>query len=240
MRKKYKLSFLIIISLSFSGMMISVLGQTTYTCKAKAGDQVILELLEADEYYLYHLYQIEECELGAKRKFQVSNVTEVADSFLVDVKVWNVIAANETFNNNPDITHTCNLTKDPAKLPFFSPAAIYPTPVVLYPVNSYLSEYVLGSPKTYFNITSDGNTLESRYWPGTIRFYWWPYTFYTTFDSKGFISEMKTTNSTVLLERWGRKGQSSTIPGYDLSIVIGLTTIAGLSLVYIWKKKRLI
>jgi len=49
---------------------------------------------------------------------------------------------------------------------------------------------------------------------------------------------MKLTNSTALLELWRIKGQSPTIPGYDLSIVIGLTAIAVLSLVYILKKKE--
>ncbi len=219
MRKKNILSLFIIISLSFSGMMISVLGQSTYICKVKAGDQVILELLEVDEYYLI----MTEEELGSKRKYQVSNISEEADSFLVEVKIWAVIAADETFNNNPDSTDIYNLTKDPAKLPDS-------TPVLLCPANSYLSEYVSGATDIYLNITSDGNTIKA---------YYWPFTRYFTYDSNGFISELKLTNNTALLERWGSKGQSSTIPGYDLSIVIGLTTIAGLSLVYIWKKKTL-
>lgn len=217
MKKKYTLSFLIIISLSFSGMMICVLGQTTYTCKVSVGDQAIGELLEVDE---YHSRTMLEGELGAKRKYQVSNVTEKADCFLVEVKVWDTIAANEAFNPNSDFTDVFNVTKDPAKLPSSSV-------VLLSPVNSYLSEYVLASP---WNVTSSGNTLVS---------YYWPYTYYYTFDSNGMQSEMKVTNNTAVLERWGSKGQSSTIPGYDLSIVIGLTTVAVLSLVYILKKKIL-
>ncbi|KKM95558.1 hypothetical protein LCGC14_1187050 [marine sediment metagenome] len=98
---------------------------------------------------------------------------------------------------------------------------------MLCPVNFYLNEFV---ELTTENFTSSGNTLVSYNWPATL---------YFTYDSNGFISEIKWTNNTVLMERWGIKGQSSEIPGYDLTIVMGLTTVTVLSLVYIWQKKRL-
>lgn len=231
MRKKYTLSFLIIISLSFLGMMISVLGQTTYTCEMNAEDQVILELLKVDEYYSRTMSK---GELGAKKKFQVSNVSSEEDYYLVQVNFWDPISANETFNITADFTTTFNVTKDPAigrvlySIPPVTKCGYIirgSSPVVLHPVNSYLSEYVLGST---WNATSNGNTLVM---------YVRPYTYYFVYDSNGFFSELKITNNTALMERWGIKGQSSTIPGYDLSILIGLTTIAVFSLVYILKKK---
>ena len=213
MRKKYTLSLLIITGLSFSGTMIGVFGQMSYTCELKVGDQVILELIEVDKHHSIMWGE----EIGDQRKYEVISVTEETYSFQIQIGIWN-IAANETFSNHSDSLLTFNVTKDPTKLSSLQVS-------ILSPINSYLTEFVEGKP----NFTVNKNTIV---WDD------WPEIHYHTYDSNGFISEFKLINNTDLLHHWV-KPQPPGIPGYDLSIMIGLTTIAVLSLVYIWKKKRL-
>jgi len=219
MRKKSTLSLLIIIGLSLSGMMTNALSVTAYTCKVRVGDQTILELLEIDENYSF----IEGYDIGAKRKIKISNLTEKIANFQIQLQIWDTIPANEIFNNSTDYTIIFNVTKNPTKL-------IRAMSVVLTPVNSYLSEYVSGTPE---NFTSNGNILTLHFWPNSYSI---------IFDSNGFLSGINHTRNTILLESWVKRqssqpSQPSQIPGYDLSIVIGLITIAVLSIVYIWKKK---
>ena len=218
MRKKYTFGLLIIISLSFSGTLISVFGVTTYICNVKDGDQIILELLEVDEYYSVYW----ETKLGYKRKIEVLTITEETDSFRLRVNFWFPIAANETFRDYRDYRLYLNVTKDPTKLETY-------TPVVLSPVSSYLSEHASGELLGYL-LSSNGNTLTVNYSSETYSY---------TYDSNGLLSGTVFKNDTALLERWGSV-QAPGIPGYNLSIVIGLTTFVVLSLVYIWKKRRLI
>ena len=218
MRKKSILGILFIFSISFSTVIISVRGET-YTNAFEAGDQVILETVELGSFYA-NLHNV---NLGDKFKFIVTNVTEGADSFSIEIDEWGIISGNETFGTIPDYQWTLVLPKDPTTFFFIT---YY---VVLSPVSTYLHEYALGDS----DVTSNGNTIQI-YDSGSVD------TVEMTFDSNGIISELKQSNSTDLFYLMKRKSSTASISGPDLPILIGITTMTVLSLVYIWRKRKLI
>jgi hypothetical protein len=200
MRKKSILGILFIFSLSFSAMITSVLGQMSYTCEVKVGDQFIVEVVELNPGYGNN----NGMNLGDTTKYKITNVTEGTDSFFIEFET----TSNISIPKHP----TTAVTMQNPLLNF----------VVLCPVDSYLQQWASTRPDLTRIADRTLHYDGGRVW---------------TFSSNGVISEFKYSNSTDLLYVL-RTQSSSTIPGTDLPILIGITILTVLSLVYVWRKRK--
>lgn len=221
MKKKEKFLFVILLSLSLSAISTNAFGQTTYTCKAKEGDEFIFSFTELDAYYAF----LRGYRLGDKSKIKIIGVTEDTNDFIIETDIWDPISKNESFRATADYQATDYVYKDSSRI---NPDILF---YVLSPVSNYLAEYAEANP----DYSSSGNVLTRT----GFRLEFGEYIYSTTFDSNGIASKFHYSNSTTVLYVLIRSGSSSSIPGYDLPISIGLTAIAGLSIICIVKKKML-
>ncbi len=263
MKKKEKLCGIVFLfSLSLSAILTNVLGQTTYTCEVKVGDEYIYRITKLDAFWAIGVG----VQLGEKMKFNIADITEETDYFIIEADRWNFISKNESFGATIDYSDYRRVYKDP------SDNHAYVNFFVFSPVSKYLAEFAEANP----DYSSSGNVLTREYYGSifdpnmvaskmenanstTVHYIWITtfdsngvaskmeyansttvhYIWITTFDSNGVASKMEYANSTNVRYVLSRSGSSSSIPGYDLPILIGLTVIAGVSIIYIVKKKML-
>jgi len=204
------------LSLSLSTISKNVLGQTTYTCKVKVGDEFIFTLT-----ILTAAFGETTKRVGDKFKILITDITEETDYFKIEYDIWNDISKGESFSSTADYHGWEDIYKDPT-----NPEAGWSgNSFVLTPVSDYLTAFAETDP--YYS--SSGNKLthsiDSREW-------------IHTFDSNGVVSKIVFKKNGAVASVWMRVGGLS-IPGYNLPILIGLTAIAGVSIIYIVKKKML-
>lgn len=216
MKKKGKLFIVILFSLSLSAILTNTLGQTTYTCKVKIGDEFIDTITTLDAYTAILL----NLSLGDKTKINITDITEETDYFTIEYDGWREISESESFGATADWQTNDDVYKNASD----NNAQMF----VLSPVSTYLAEYAAAN----LNASSSGNIL-TEIFPSYIQT--------LTYDSNGIVSKWQISNSTTVLYIRSRSGSSSSpsIPGYDLPIFIGLTVIASVSIIYILKKKNL-
>jgi len=217
MKKKEKLIIVILFSLSLSAILTNVLGQTTYTCKVKVGDDFIFTVTTLDEVFGEGLG----LSVGDKMKINITDITEETDNFKVEYDTWDMISKGESFGSTADESDWEYVYKDPTDIY----AYIYY--FVLTPVSDYLAAFAETSESEY---SSSGNKLIESYDS---------YQTIYTYDSNGVMSKMEYKMGGTVMAVLSRGGGGSSIPGYDLPILIGLTAIAGVSIIYIVKKKML-
>ena len=212
--KLYGIAFLLCLSLSV--ILSNVAGQTTYTCELKEGDVFIYTITVADQYYSF----ARGFNIGDKRKIEIGEIDESEERFYVDIYDWSWISKGESFS---DICGgSCSLDNDQLiKHPTSS--MLNPFWYSLFPVSDYLAEFA----ETSSDYSSSGNQLIYS-------------NHFSTFDSNGVLykNEYKDGDYTYW-EMTRGVDSSSSIPGYDLPIVIGLTVIMGASIIYILRKKML-
>ena len=217
MKIKEKLIIVILLSLSRSAILTNVLGQTTYTCKVKVGDEFIFTLTT-----LTAAYGETRKRVGDKFKILITDITEETDYFEIEYDIWFDISKGESFSSTADYHDWEDIYKDPTNLE----ADWLGNRFILTPVSDYLTAFA----ETASYYSSSGNKLtlsnfDSREW-------------ISTFDSKGVVSKIVFKKNGTVASVLSRGGGSS-IPGYNLPILIGLTAIAGVSIIYIVKKKKL-
>ena len=216
MKKKEKLSILILFSLSLSAILTNVLGQTTYTCEVNVGDEFIFTVTTVNA-----LFVMSGASVGDKRKINITDITVETDYFTIDYDDWDMISKGESFNATADHSIWDDIYKDPSD-PF-----MYIDLFVLTPVSDYLAAFAGANSNT----SSSGNKVIETI--GSIQSI-------STFDSNGVLSKFEgKVSGTVMyvLSRGG--GSSSGIPGYDLPLLIGLAAITSVGIIYILKKKML-
>lgn len=226
MKKKEKLFIMILFSLSLSALLTNVFGQTTYTCEAKIGDEYIYKItkLNADWVNWTGL------NLGDKEKIKITDITEDTYVYTIEYDKWDFISSNESFGATADHQEWDNVFK--YEYYFYLQRYPFLLYFVLSPVSTYLSEYA----EVHANYSSSGNVLSiNDYRVEDV---------IITYDSNGIASKIQYSyqysNSTTAFYVLSRAGSSSSIPGYDLPILIGITAIASVSIIYIVKKKMLI
>ena len=212
MEKKEKLIIVILFSLSLSAILTNVLGQTIYTCKVKEGDEFVYTVT-------LNIMSLMGSSLGDKHKINITDITGESDYFEVKYDSWDWISEGESFNSTADDSYWTNLYRDPSNVHMGDPFYF-----VLIPVSDYLDAFA----EANYGFSSSGMKLFEI-------FQSFHYT--STYDANGvlFKWEAETGNTTVHV--LSRTASSSSIPGYDLPILIGLTAIAGVSIIYIVKKK---
>ncbi|TKJ19569.1 MAG: hypothetical protein CEE43_14765 [Promethearchaeota archaeon Loki_b32] len=224
MKNKGKLfSIVVLLSLSLLAISTNVFGQITYTCEVKEEDEFIFTVttLHAEEYGF-----LEQLSVGDKMKIKITDITEETDYFDVEYDEWAMISKGESFSSTADSNSWEDVYKDPS-----DPEALLELSYfVLTPVSDYLAAFAEANSEEGYS--SSGNKLTKSSYDSTSQII-------TTFDSNGVVSkdELKLGGTVVLV--LSRGGDGSSIPGYDLPILIGLTTIAGVSIIYIVKKKML-
>ena len=137
MKKKEKLSIVIIFSLSLSVILPNVLGQITYTCKVKVGDEFIYTVYEGG------------INVGNKSKIKITDVEEGTNYFYIEYDYWDPISKGESFNSIADGWWYEDFHKDPSN------GYMYIYYFVLTPVNDYLTAYANAAPCC----SSSGNKL---------------------------------------------------------------------------------
>ena len=193
MKKKEKLFIVILFSLSLSAILTNVLGQTSYTCEAKVGDEYIYKITKLDA----RLATLVDIELGDKIKYNITDITEETNYFIIETDIWEYISNNDTWekiSNNESFGATADdqyiesVYKDPSDND--TSINLY----VLSPVSVYLAEYAEANP----NYSSSGNVLTHS----IISIY----TIVRTFDSNGILTKMQYSNSTNVLLVLSRLG----------------------------------
>ncbi len=223
MKNKGKLfSIVVLLSLSLLAISTSVFGQTTYTCEVKEEDEFIFKVTTLHPEF----GDMGELSVGDKMKIKITDITEETDYFDVEYDEWDMISKGETFNSTADWEEWEVVYKDPSDPQAFWELSYF----VLTPVSDYLAAFAEANSEEGYS--SSGNKLTESYDSTTQ--------FITTFDSNGVWSKRVLKAGgivVVVLSRGGGGGLA--IPGYDLPILIGLTVIAGVSIIYIVKKKML-
>ena len=221
MEKKEKLIIMILFGLSLSAILPNVLGQTIYTCEVKEGDEFIYTVT-------LNTFSLMGSSLGDKHKINITDITEESDYFEVKYNSWDWISEGESFNSTADDSYWTNLYRDPSNVHMGDPFYF-----VLTPVSDYLDAFA----EANYGYSSSGIKLYES-------FELFLYTY--TYDVNGVLLKYEAATGITEAEPGGtvvyvlfRTGSSSGIPGYDLPILIGLTTIAGVSILYIVKKKLL-
>ena len=217
MKNKGKLfSIVVLLSLSLSAILTNVLGQTTYTCEVKVGDEYLFTTttLSAEFAELYGM------SVGDKQKINITDITENLGRFRVEYGYWDRISKGESFGATPDGWEWEDVSKDPSN------SLEYIYFFVLTPVSDYLAAFA----ETNSDYSSSGNKLIDTY---NDRQY------ITLYDSNGVLSKREVKINGIVMAVLSRGGNGSEIPGYDLPIFIGLIVIAGVSIIYIVKKKML-
>jgi len=217
MKKKEKLIIVILLSLSLSAISTNVLGQTTYTCKVEVGDEFIYTVT-----YLNTVMSVGSgMSVGDKMKINITDITEETNYFEVEYNMWDMISKGESFNSTPDYSDYERVYKDPSHVYAF----------IYYFVLTPVSEYLAAFAEDNYDYSSSGNKLIESYDSNQ-------YT--STYDSNGVLSKNEVKMNSTVMGILSRGGGGSEIPGYDLPILIGLlTAIAGVSIIYIVKKKML-
>jgi len=217
MKKKEKLIIVILFSLSLSAILTNVLGQTTYTCKVKVGDEFIFTITTLDAVY----GAMGGRSVGDKMKIYITDITEETDYFGLEFDTWDWISKGESFGAIADYSDSDEVYKDPTDMSYIH----Y---FVLTPVSDYLAAFAAETSESDYS--SSGNKLIESHDSYQNIF---------TYDSNGVVSKMEYKMGGTDLAVVSRGGGGREIPGYNLPILIGLTAIAGVSIIYIVKKKML-
>lgn len=222
MKNKGKLfSIVILLSLSLLAISTSVFGQTTYTCEVKEEDEFIFKVTTLHPEF----GDMGQLSVGDKMKIKITDITEETDYFDVEYDEWDMISKGESFNSTADWEEWEVVYKDPSDPQAFWELSYF----VLTPVSDYLAAFAEANSEEGYS--SSGNKLTESYDSTTQ--------FITTFDSNGVWSKRVLKAGGIVVVVLSRGGGGSAIPGYDLPILIGLTAIAGVSIIYIVKKKML-
>lgn len=220
MEKKEKLIIVILFSLSLSAILTNVLGQTIYTFEVKEGDEFIFTVTLAT-------MSPPGVSLGDRYKINITDITGESDYFEVVFDIWDWISQGEPFNSTADDWGWEDVYRNPSDYR----ANLGTFYFVLSPVSDYLDAFA----EANYGYSSSGIKLYES-------FELFLYTY--IYDLNGVLFKYEAATGITEAEPGGtvmyvlsRTGSSSGIPGYDLPILIGLTAIAGVSIIYIVKKK---
>lgn len=155
---------------------------------------------------------------GAKVKYLITTIADKTTYWLLTVSYWD--ATTGDFASYPDSSGSMWVYKDPNDS--FGPSLVCPTPV-----SSYLT-VIAGKWPTFLD-ASDNTLTETFSSPSGYKESW-------TYDnSDGALTSFKWIYAGKTIWELSRSG---IIPGYELTILLGVSAITTIGLIYILMKKK--
>lgn len=222
MRKKLvitSLSVLFLLTLS----SIFLAQAVTYSLGVSEGDNFTWEVKTVDKEGIKEVmgYDISgNYQEGQQLKMQINGITDEGASWKVTVALWN--PTTSSFSANPDSTTDLTIYKDPAM--YYGVSWICPIPV-----KDYIQGIYGSIPSSYVELTDNSYALIFPNTGGKIKI---------TYDSSsGILSsyQILKSDNTVVFDY----SLISEIPGYEVSLLMGILVISIIGIIYIKMKKKI-
>ena len=221
--RNFLLGFFVLSIIAISAMLSA--NAAVYAIGVKADDSFTYQITTVDEAGLEAVFGTNWASdmgsssvKGAKAKYLITKVEDLTTYWKLTVSYWDLTTAD--FAEFPDSSGSMWVYKDPDDASGFG--LVCPTPV-----SSYLA-VIAGKYPTF--LTADENTLtiDTGYPSGFKMSY--------TYDSgDGALSSMKYIYTGKTIWEMSRSG---IIPGYELTILLGVSAITTVGLIYIQMKKK--